>query len=128
MTLFTAQVLPTPGGQGTDSNALVDFNIVADNGGLTHYDASAMINEEISKETIKYIFSTLNEYKGVKKVIIESRAEYVKEDMLKVIRDVYDGVVEVGIGVESTNAICFGTSIIDFFISSTDRPYAGHSP
>ena len=68
------------------------------------YNLGSLLNEEeISKETIKYIFSTLNEYKGVKKVIIESRAEYVKEDMLKVIRDVYDGVVEVGIGVESTN-------------------------
>ena len=62
------------------------------------YNLGSLLNEEeISKETIKYIFSTLNEYKGVKKVIIESRAEYVKEDMLKVIRDVYDGVVEVGI-------------------------------
>ena len=68
------------------------------------YNLGSLLNEEeISKETIKYIFSTLNEYKGVKKVIIESRVEYVTDDMLKVIRDVYDGVVEVGIGVESTN-------------------------
>lgn len=68
------------------------------------YNLGSLLNEEeISKKTIEYIFSTLNEYKGVKKVIIESRAEYVTDDMLKVIRDVYDGVVEVGIGVESTN-------------------------
>lgn len=68
------------------------------------YNLGSLLNpEEISVETVKYIFSSLNEYKGVKKVIIESRAEYVTEDILKAIREKYDGVVEVGIGVESTN-------------------------
>ena len=68
------------------------------------YNLGSLLNpEEISVETVKYIFSSLNEYKGVKKVIIESRAEYVTEDILKAIREEYDGVVEVGIGVESTN-------------------------
>lgn len=64
---------------------------------------SLLNNEEIQEETVRYIFSTLNKYKGVKKVIIESRAEYVKDDILSAIKEVYDGVVEVGIGVESTN-------------------------
>lgn len=68
------------------------------------YNLGSMLNpEEIPLETIMYIFNTLNEFKGVKKVIIESRAEYVTEDVLKAIRSVFEGVVEVGIGVESTN-------------------------
>ncbi len=68
------------------------------------YNLGSLLNpDEISIKTIQYIFKTLNEYKGVKKVIIESRAEYVKAPVLKAIRDVYDGIVEVGIGVESTD-------------------------
>lgn len=68
------------------------------------YNLGSLLNpEEISVETVKYIFETLNKFKGVKKVIMESRAEYVTEDVLRVISSVYDGVVEVGIGVESTN-------------------------
>lgn len=68
------------------------------------YNLGSLLNpEEISVKTVQYIFSTLNKYKGVKKLIIESRAEYVTEDILSAIRKVYDGVVEVGIGVESTN-------------------------
>lgn len=82
------------------------------------YNLGSLLNpEEISYETVKYIFSTLNEYKGVKKVIIESRAEYVKPEVLEVIRSVYDGVVEVGIGVESTNKyireLCHHKAILD---------------
>ncbi len=68
------------------------------------YNLGSLLNpEEISVETVKYIFETLNKYKGVKKVIIESRAEYVTDDILSVISSAYDGLVEVGIGVESTN-------------------------
>lgn len=68
------------------------------------YNLGSLLNpEEISFDTVKYIFASLNEYKGVKKVIIESRAEYVTEDALSAIREVYDGIVEVGIGVESTD-------------------------
>ncbi len=68
------------------------------------YNLGSLLNqEEIPVETVRYIFSTLNQYKGVKKVIIESRAEYVTDDILSVIKEVYDGIVEVGIGVESTD-------------------------
>lgn len=68
------------------------------------YNLGSLLNpEEISFDTVKYIFASLNQYKGVKKVIIESRAEYVTEDALSAIREVYDGIVEVGIGVESTD-------------------------
>ncbi len=68
------------------------------------YNLGSLLNsEEIQVETVKYIFGTLNAYKGVRKVIIESRAEYVKDEILAAIKEVYDGVVEVGIGVESTD-------------------------
>ncbi len=68
------------------------------------YNLGSLLNaEEISLKTLKYIFSTLNVFKKVKKVIIESRAEYVTEEVLQAIAEVYDGLVEVGIGVESTN-------------------------
>lgn len=68
------------------------------------YNLGSLLNpEEITPNAVKYIFETLNKYKGVKKVIIESRAEYVTEDILNLITSVYDGVVEVGIGVESTD-------------------------
>ncbi len=87
------------------------------------YNLGSLLNpEEISFETIKYIFSTLNEFKGVKKVIIESRAEYVTDEVLEVIRSVYDGIVEVGIGVESTNylvrELCHHKAIDDMKIIS----------
>lgn len=68
------------------------------------YNLGSLLNEnEINEEAVQYIFSSLNQFKGVKKVIIESRAEYVTEKAIKNIVDVYDGVVEIGIGVESTN-------------------------
>lgn len=82
------------------------------------YNLGSLLNpEEISYETVEYIFKTLNEYKGVKKVIIESRAEYVTDEVLAVIKNVYDGIVEVGIGVESTNylvrELCHHKAIAD---------------
>lgn len=68
------------------------------------YNLGSLFNEnEISLSAIKYIFKSLNNYKGVKKVIVESRAEYVTPEAIKNIKDVYSGIVEVGIGVESTN-------------------------
>jgi len=85
------------------------------------YNLGSLLNkEEISTETVRYIFSSLNQYKGIKKVIIESRAEYVTEEALKAIKEVYNGVVEVGIGVESTNFIirqlCHHKAIEDEFV------------
>lgn len=70
------------------------------------YNLGSLLNkEEIDVEALKYIFSSLNKYKGIKKVIIESRAEYVTDEALMVIKEVYDGLVEVGIGVESSDYI-----------------------
>lgn len=71
------------------------------------YNLGSFLNEnEISKKAVEYIFKSLNKYEGVKKVIIESRAEYITEDSIKNIEKVYkNGIVEVGIGIESTNEI-----------------------
>lgn len=68
------------------------------------YNLGSFLNSnEISDEATTYIFKTLEKCKGVKKVIIESRAEYVTEDSIRNLSNVYSGVIEVGIGVESTN-------------------------
>lgn len=73
---------------------------------LCLYNLGSLLNEnEISSLVVQYIFKSLNNYKNVKKVIIESRAEYVNSKSITNIKDVYDGVVEVGIGVESTNKV-----------------------
>ncbi len=68
------------------------------------YNLGSLLNQnEISIDAVKYIFSSLNKFKNIKKVIIESRAEYVNKEILTVIKKYYDGLVEVGIGIESTN-------------------------
>lgn len=71
------------------------------------YNLGSLLNEtEISKEAVRYIFKSLNEFDGVEKAIIESRAEYVTDETINNIANVYHkGIVEVGIGVESTNNI-----------------------
>jgi len=71
------------------------------------YNLGSLLNpKEISKEAVSYIFSSLNKYDGVKKVIIESRIEYITDKNLENITKVYkNGLVEVGIGVESTSDI-----------------------
>ena len=71
------------------------------------YNLGSLLNEnEISKDAVRYIFKSLNSYNNVEKVIIESRAEYVTDEAIINIKNVYDrGIVEVGIGVESTNNI-----------------------
>lgn len=71
------------------------------------YNLGSLLNEnEISKDAVSYIFKSLNFYDGVKKVIIESRAEYVNDEVIQNISSIYNkGILEVGIGVESTNKI-----------------------
>lgn len=71
------------------------------------YNLGSLLNvNEISSEAVRYIFNSLNSFKGIKKVIIESRAEYITEKSIRNIKDVYsNGIVEVGIGIESTNKI-----------------------
>lgn len=48
------------------------------------YNLGSLLNEnEISKDAVSHIFKSLNSYGGVKKVIIESRAEYVNDDVVR---------------------------------------------
>lgn len=71
------------------------------------YNLGSLLNEnEISAEAVQYIFNSLNNFQSVEKVIIESRAEYISAKALQNIKDVYkNGIVEVGIGIESTNVL-----------------------
>ncbi len=68
------------------------------------YNLGSFLNKnEISLEAAEYIFKTLDKFDGVEKAIIESRAEYVTNESINNIKKVYSKVIEVGIGVESTN-------------------------
>lgn len=68
------------------------------------YNLGSLLNpNEVSVNAIKHIFTDLNQFEGIEKVIIESRAEYVDKNILHVIKQCYGGLVEVGIGVESTD-------------------------
>jgi hypothetical protein len=71
------------------------------------YNLGSLLNEkEISCEAVRYIFGSLNKCSGVQKIIIESRAEYVTENSVSNMKSVYNnGIVEVGIGIESTNNV-----------------------
>ena len=85
---------------------------------LCLYNLGSLLNEnEIKKDAIEYIFKSINSFDNIKKVIIESRAEYVKEDSLQVIKDNCNKIIEIGIGVESTDDIirnlCHHKNIID---------------
>ena len=83
---------------GNNDCTLIDFPIVC------VYNLGSLLNpNEITFNALEYIFSTLNNYKKVEKVIIESRAEYVTDEVLSLLKRNYDGYIEVGIGVESTN-------------------------
>ena len=109
----------TPAHQVTDENYIAQWNSILkgeniekqdfkfnlnDYPVLCLYNLGSLLNEnEISPRVIQYIFNSLNDFSNIKKVIIESRAEYVNKKSLKNIKEVYNGLVEVGIGVESTN-------------------------
>jgi hypothetical protein len=71
---------------------------------LCLYNLGSLLNpEEVPPEAVREIFRSLNNLPGIKKTIIESRAEHVTPQSLKNIRDVYSGIVEVGMGLESVN-------------------------
>jgi len=71
---------------------------------LCLYNLGSFLNrEEVPIEAMKGIFKSIASLPGIKKTIIESRAEYVTPESLRAIRDVNDGMIEVGIGLESTD-------------------------
>lgn len=70
------------------------------------YNLGSLLNpKEVPVKAVKEIFRSISKLSGVKKIIIESRAEYVKPKILRIIRNEYSGVVEVGLGLESSNMI-----------------------
>lgn len=71
---------------------------------LCLYNLGSFLNpNEVPLEAVSGIFSSIAHLTGIKKTIIESRAEYVTPEILKSIRSVYPGIVEVGMGLESVN-------------------------
>lgn len=69
------------------------------------YNLGSFLNpKEVPPEAAREIFYSLNGLPNLEKIIIESRAEYVTSDALSNIREVYPRVVEVGIGLESTDS------------------------
>lgn len=59
-------------------------------------------SNELSERSIELIFERINETK-INKVQVESRPEFLNEDVLKKARDILDAQLEVGIGLETTN-------------------------
>ncbi len=71
---------------------------------LCLYNLGSFLNpEEMPPEAVEKVFSSISEFPGIKKVIIESRAEHVESDILEKISRVYSGIIEVGVGLESVN-------------------------
>ena len=62
-------------------------------------------DREIPEEARLYMFKSLNKFPSVEKVIIEARAEKVEEKKLIPIRDAWNGVIEVGVGLESSDDV-----------------------
>ena len=50
MALLAPEVLSAPGGEGAKGYALIDLHMVADDGGLTHDNTGAMVDEEVASD------------------------------------------------------------------------------
>lgn len=71
---------------------------------LCLYNLGSLLNtKEVPSQAVKAIFRSISKIPSIKKTIIESRAEYVTRDTLENIRSVHEGLVEVGMGLESIN-------------------------
>jgi len=73
---------------------------------LCLYNLGSFTNpKEVPQKAVGAIFRSIGKQPGIKKTIIESRAEYVTDENLAPIRDNYRGLVEVGIGLESSDDV-----------------------
>jgi len=71
---------------------------------LCLYNLGNFLNpREVPIKAMEEIFASINSLPGIKKTIIESRAEYVNPKVLEKIRNVNNGLIEVGVGLESIN-------------------------
>ena len=98
-----------------NSNKKINLN---DYSVLCLYNLGSLLNKnEIENDALEYIFKSINNFKNIRKIIIESRAEYINEESLKIIKNSCDKLIEIGIGVESTNDLirnlCHHKNIID---------------
>ena len=50
MAFLAPEVLTAPGSEGAQGYALIDLHMVADDGGLTHHDAGAVVDEEVAAD------------------------------------------------------------------------------
>jgi len=91
-------------GKAIEKGSIDNFNI-NNYKVLCLYNLGSFLNpKEIPFYAAQKIFKSISSLSGIKKVIIESRAEYVTPKSLENIRRVYySGLVEVGIGLESSN-------------------------
>ncbi len=72
---------------------------------LCLYNLGSFLNpKEIPPSAARGMFKSISSLKGIEKTIIESRPEYVTRESLENIRDVDAGLIEVGIGLESSNS------------------------
>jgi len=72
---------------------------------LCLYNGGSFLNErEISPELRRYMLKRVNDIPQVKRLIIESRAEFITHEILDEIEEIMtDTVVEIGVGVETAN-------------------------
>ncbi len=95
---------------------------------LCLYNLGSFLNpEEVPIEAMKGIFASINSLHGIEKTIIESRAEYVTPEVLENIRSVNNGLIEVGVGLESTNyeirELCHHKNMpkLDMFLEAVEK-------
>lgn len=69
------------------------------------YNAGSLLNhDELSEENFTRILSTINENPHIKHVIIESRPEFINNDILtRINKLIKDKTIEIGIGLETTS-------------------------
>jgi archaeosine synthase beta-subunit len=72
---------------------------------LCVYNGGSLLNErEIPTELRRYMFNRIREIPEIKRLIIESRPVYIKDEILDEIEELLpDTTVEIGIGVETAN-------------------------
>lgn len=74
---------------------------------LCVYNSGSFFNtEEIPAKARKYIFNKINNTNGIKRLIIESRPEFITDDILDEIENLLPNIeVEIGVGLETSNDI-----------------------
>lgn len=74
---------------------------------LCLYNGGSMLNEEeISKDLRKYFWEIINRNPHIKKLIIESRPQYITTEVIEELNNAFtDTIVEIGFGIEAKNDI-----------------------